>query len=85
MHAEIRRLAGRLHSHRELADIAGTVTAEQSSILACLYGLHALLCLHFAQEEEDYFVLARRQKEARISRPQLPVPTPLRKPSARQS
>jgi len=59
MHAEIRRLAGRLHSHRELADITGTVTAEQSSdLLACLYGLHALLCLHFAQEEEDYFVLA---------------------------
>ena len=59
MHAEIRRLAGRLHSHREVADIAGTVTAEQSAdLLACLYGLHALLCLHFAQEEEDYFVLA---------------------------
>ncbi len=59
MHAEIRRLAGRLHSHCELAEEAGTVTREQSDdLLACLYGLHALLCLHFAQEEENFFVLA---------------------------
>ena len=59
MHAEIRRLAQRLHSHREMAEVAGTVTAEQSDdLLACLYGLHALLCLHFVQEEENFFVLA---------------------------
>ena len=59
MHAEIRRLAQRLHSHREMAEAAGTVTPEQSDdLLACLYGLHALLCLHFAQEEENFFVLA---------------------------
>jgi hypothetical protein len=39
--------------------VAGTVTAEQSDdLLACLYGLHALLCLHFVQEEENFFVLA---------------------------
>ena len=59
MHAEIHRLAQRLHSHREIAETAGTVTAEQSDdLLACLYGLHALLCLHFVQEEENFFVLA---------------------------
>ena len=59
MHAEIHRLAQRLHSHREMADAAGTVTAEQSDdLLACLYGLYALLCLHFVQEEENFFVLA---------------------------
>ena len=59
MHAEIRRLAQRLHSHREIAEAAGTVTPEQSDdLLACLYGLHALLCLHFVQEEENFFVLA---------------------------
>lgn len=59
MHAEIHRLAGRLHSHREIAEAAGTVTVEQSDdLLACLYGLYALLCLHFVQEEENFFVLA---------------------------
>jgi soluble P-type ATPase/iron-sulfur cluster repair protein YtfE (RIC family) len=59
MHAEIHRLSQRLHSHREMAEEAGTVTPEQSDdLLACLYGLHALLCLHFVQEEENYFVLA---------------------------
>ena len=59
MHAEIRRLAQRLHSHREIAETAGTVSAEQSDdLLACLYGLYALLCLHFVQEEENFFVLA---------------------------
>ena len=59
MHAEIHRLSQRLHSHREIAEAAGTVTDEQSDdLLACLYGLYALLCLHFVQEEENFFVLA---------------------------
>ena len=59
MHAEIHRMAQRLHSHREIAEAAGTVTTEQSDdLLACLYGLYALLCLHFVQEEENFFVLA---------------------------
>jgi len=58
MHAEIHRLAHRLHSHREIADAAGAVTAEQSDdLLASLYGLYALLLLHFVQEEENFFVL----------------------------
>jgi heavy metal translocating P-type ATPase len=58
MHAEIERLARRLHAHLELADDSGTVRDDQSDdLLACLYGLHALLCLHFVQEEENYFVL----------------------------
>ena len=59
MHAEIHRLAQRLHSHRELADKAGAVRPEQGDdLLACLYGLYALLCLHFVQEEENFFVLS---------------------------
>ncbi len=59
MHAEIHRLSQRLHSHREIAEAAGTVTDEQSDdLLASLYGLYALLCLHFVQEEENFFVLA---------------------------
>ena len=59
MHAEIHRLSQRLHSHREIAEGASTVTPEQSDdLLACLYGLHAVLSLHFIQEEENFFVLA---------------------------
>ncbi len=59
MHAEIHRLAQRVHSHRDIAEAAGTVTDDQSDdLLACLYGLYALLCLHFVQEEENFFVLA---------------------------
>jgi heavy metal translocating P-type ATPase len=58
MHAEIERVAGRLHAHREAADEAGAIGAEDDDdLLACLYGLHALLSLHFVQEEENYFVL----------------------------
>ena len=59
MHAEINRLAQRLHSHRGIAEEAGEVTSEQADdLLSCLYGLYALLCLHFVQEEENFFVLA---------------------------
>ena len=65
MHAEIHRLAERLHTHRQMADDAGTLAPEQSDdLLACLYGLHALLCLHFVQEEENFFVLAPTSETA---------------------
>ena len=59
MHAEIDRLARRIHAHVETADAAGAVRADQlDDLLASLYGLHALLGLHFATEEENYFTLA---------------------------
>ncbi|GAY14542.1 ATPase P [Mycobacterium sp. shizuoka-1] len=59
MHAEIHRLAQRLHTHRELADEAGAIRDDQADdLMACLYGLYALLRLHFVQEEENFFVLA---------------------------
>ena len=58
MHAEIDRLANRLHAHVGIADAAGAITDEQTEdLLACLYGLHALLALHFVAEEENYFSL----------------------------
>ncbi|GLP82778.1 heavy metal translocating P-type ATPase [Mycobacterium antarcticum] len=58
-HGEIERLARRLHTHLEIADAEGEVKPDQrDDLLACLYGLDALLRLHFAQEEENYFVLA---------------------------
>ncbi len=58
MHAEIDRLAYRLHAHLESANTAGAIEdAQTEDLLACLYGLHALLSLHFATEEESYFAL----------------------------
>ncbi|TPG32731.1 heavy metal translocating P-type ATPase [Mycolicibacterium hodleri] len=59
MHGEIGRLARRLHTLLEISG-AGDVssTDERDDLLACLYGLDALLTLHFAQEEENFFVLA---------------------------
>lgn len=58
MHAEIDRLARKLHSHVQIAEVQGRIRDDQvDDLLACLYGLHALLSLHFVAEEEDLFVL----------------------------
>jgi iron-sulfur cluster repair protein YtfE (RIC family) len=58
-HAEIERLATRLAIHLELADAAGRLDPGQvEDVLATLYGLYAVLRLHFVQEEESYFALA---------------------------
>jgi heavy metal translocating P-type ATPase len=58
MHAEIDRLACRLHAHQLSAESAGAIRDGQTEdLLASLYGLHALLLLHFATEEQDYFAL----------------------------
>lgn len=58
-HAEIQRLTDRIGTHVQSAQSAGGIRPEQrSDLLACLYGLHALLRLHFVQEEENYFTLA---------------------------
>ncbi|WP_431873480.1 heavy metal translocating P-type ATPase [Amycolatopsis sacchari] len=55
-HAEIERLVRRLGRH--LA--AGPIQPDQvDDLRATLYGLDAVLTLHFAQEEEAYFTLAR--------------------------
>lgn len=57
-HAEIKRLADRIGTHVRLAESAGAVEPDQvDDLLACLYGLYALLRLHFVQEEENYFTL----------------------------
>jgi soluble P-type ATPase len=58
MHAEIDRLSRRLHNHLERADANDGLQSDQTDdLLACLYGLHAVLRLHFVQEEENYFTL----------------------------
>jgi heavy metal translocating P-type ATPase len=57
-HAEIERLVRRLGRHLDLADEGGLRPDQLDDLKACLYGLHAVLTLHFAQEEEAYFSLA---------------------------
>ncbi|MCX4757150.1 heavy metal translocating P-type ATPase [Kitasatospora purpeofusca] len=57
-HTEIDRLARRITTHLHLADEEGHLRPEQiDDLTACLYGLHAVLRLHFQQEEESYFSL----------------------------
>ncbi|WP_413759870.1 heavy metal translocating P-type ATPase [Streptomyces sp. MMBL 11-3] len=58
-HTEIERLARRVATHLELVDGGGRPAPEQlDDLRASLYGLHTVLRLHFAQEEENYFSLA---------------------------
>lgn len=58
-HAEIGLLTWRLQSHLAALDAgAGLDLQRQQDLLACVYGLHALLQLHYQQEEEGYFALA---------------------------
>jgi hypothetical protein len=57
-HAEIGRLTRRLETHLDAIDHGAELDSERrQDVLACLYGLHALLELHFVQEEESYFTL----------------------------
>jgi heavy metal translocating P-type ATPase len=55
-HAEIERLVRRLGRHLDEPD--GMTADQVDDLRATLYGLDAVLRLHFAQEEESYFVLA---------------------------
>lgn len=58
-HAEIQRLSDRIGTHLALAKIRNEIQPDQvADLRACLYGLHAMLRLHFLQEEENYFSLA---------------------------
>ncbi|MEU8250629.1 heavy metal translocating P-type ATPase [Nonomuraea sp. NPDC048916] len=56
-HAEIIRLVNRLGAHLRLALDHAPLPEQLDDLRACLYGLHAVLTLHFAQEEEAYFSL----------------------------
>jgi hypothetical protein len=57
-HAEIERLVQRLGRHLDLARDGSLRPDQLDDLRACLYGLHAVLILHFAQEEEAYFSLS---------------------------
>jgi hypothetical protein len=56
-HVEIERQARRLGRH--LSTLDGIGVDQVDDLRATLYGLDAILALHFAQEEENYFTLAR--------------------------
>ncbi|CAM01712.1 P-type E1-E2 ATPase/heavy metal translocating P-type ATPase [Saccharopolyspora erythraea NRRL 2338] len=63
MHAEIDRLSRRTATHLALANTREGIGADQKDdLLATLYGLYAVLRLHFAQEEESYFTLAEADR-----------------------
>ncbi|CAM5448478.1 ATPase P [Streptomyces spiroverticillatus] len=64
-HTEIERLSHRIATHLQLARTGGGPAPEQAlapeqldDLRSCLYGLNAVLRLHFTQEEESYFSLA---------------------------
>ena len=58
-HAEIQRLSDRIGTHIALVKASNGIPPDQiDDLLASLYGLYALLRLHFLQEEENYFTLA---------------------------
>ncbi len=66
-HAEIRRLSDRIGTHLAVAQASGGIQPDQvDDLLACLYGLHAVLRLHFLQEEENYFTLAEGDSEQAV-------------------
>ena len=57
-HAEIGQLTRRIQAHLDALDGGADLDAgRQQDLLACMYGLHALLQLHYLQEEEGYFAL----------------------------
>jgi hypothetical protein len=61
-HAEIERLIRRLGRH--LTESPTAIQPDQiDDLRATLYGLDAVLTLHFAQEEEAYFTLAPPEPE----------------------
>jgi len=75
-HGEIFRLAGVFH--RLIGDLdAGSLAGDLPDVRRILYGLHAVLRLHFAQEEELYQLLdedyggRREENEPEPGRPEL--------------
>jgi heavy metal translocating P-type ATPase len=73
-HAEIKRLSDRIGTHLALAQAAGHVQPDQiDDLRACLYGLYALLRLHFLQEEENYFTLADTEQPDTVENHEAPT------------
>jgi hemerythrin-like domain-containing protein len=56
-HVEIDRYVNRIDRHLQQASDSRLRTEQLPDLLATLYGLDALLRLHFTQQEEDFFSL----------------------------
>lgn len=63
-HLEIDRLSVRFTHHLQRAGGAVLHLQQVPDLLAVLYGLHAILQLHFSQEEENFFSLAGDGEDA---------------------
>jgi hypothetical protein len=61
---EVGRLAARLRGLRETLDAGELGPDEQRELRRLLYGLHAVVGLHFAKEEEVYLPLLDRELTA---------------------
>ena len=67
VHAEIERLTARLGLQLEQLGTTAEIDAQhRTNLLSCLYGLYAVLTLHFTQEEESYFVLTASPPTASV-------------------
>lgn len=64
MHIEIDRLVDRVGGHLSQVHDERLRDDQVPDLLATLYGLDAVLRLHFAQEEEDFFSLAAMESSA---------------------
>ncbi len=64
-HAEIARRTARLTALLDQLDERRPTQDEVVELRRTIYGLHAILELHFAQEEESYFSLAERADPGR--------------------
>lgn len=79
-HAEIQRLVTRIGAHLDRAHTTGAIAGDQiDDLLACLYGLHTLLQLHFLQEEENYFTLTDDEEPENVSASRRSRHEPLRR------
>lgn len=67
-HIEIERLVDALGRLLDGLPLAGPTTGDRRELRRLLYGLHAILRLHFAQEEESFFsVLGVREDDPSVS------------------
>jgi hypothetical protein len=82
-HAEIQRLSDRIGTHLRFSQTSNGIQPDQvEDLLACLYGLYALLQLHFLQEEENYFTLSDMHSRTEDHRPAADDQGPHRKAGA---
>jgi hemerythrin-like domain-containing protein len=68
-HAEIAHLVHKFGRVVEGLPASGPDDDDVRELRTILYGLHAVLRLHFAQEDEEYFSLVEEEADGRILAP----------------